>query len=629
MVVEDLHWLDPSSLEIVQALVDQGAEAPLMMLLTARPEFRPPWSQKGHHANIALARLDAGESRVLVGSVAAGTALGPSVVDAVVERTDGVPLFVEELTRLMVERAAPASDIPATLRDSLAARLDRLGSAREAAQVAAVIGREFSYDLLAAVWPKSEPELVAHLATLADAELIQTRGTPPQARYRFRHGLMQTAAYETLLKRHRRELHAQVAEAIEGRSESLAIAQPETLARHWSEAGAAEKALQAWKAAGDAASARRAFTEAEAAYRHALAEVAALEASAARDRQELELTSLLGRVLQMTRGYAAPEAIEMAGRARRLAENAGSLNQLIREEARIWNAVITTGDYAGAAALAERLQELIGDQRYEPRRELFELNAQIQTRFYTGDLDGSESNYLRLAELIETVQPGQAASNVLIALGVAGLNAWVLGRPEDARSRMMWARRLAEGSRNPYDVAITLHFLGLLRACENSSDEAAARRMLALCEENGFSYLADLARGHLGWAIGRTGSAEEGADIMRRAWTSISAMRANLGMTFGLELLADVEERAGNIDKALATLEEALACNPQELVFRPEILRRRAEIRLAQRDAPLAEADLDEALAIASRIGATSWALRAKSALGRLLAGRAGADRPD
>jgi tetratricopeptide (TPR) repeat protein len=484
--------------------------------------------------------------------------------------------------------------------------------------VAAVIGREFSYELLAAVWPKSEPELVAHLAALAEAELIQARGSPPKARYRFRHGLVQSAAYETLLKRHRRQLHAEVAEAIEGRFAALAAAQPEILARHWSEAGATEKALEAWKAAGDAASARRAFTEAEAAYRRALAEVAALEASPERDHRELELTGLLGRVLQVTQGYAAPEAIDMARRARTLAENAGSLNQLIREEARIWNAVITTGDYAGATALAERLQDLIGDQEREPRRQLFDLNAQIQIRFYTGDLAGSEHHYLRLAELIEAVQPDQAASNVMIALGVAGLSAWIVGRPDDARSRTMWARQLAERGRNPYDVALSLHFLGLLHALENTSDEAAARRMLALCEENGFFYLSDLARGHLGWAIGQNGHAEEGAEMMRRAWRSISAMRANLGMTLGLALLADVEARTGAVDKALASLGEALACNPQELVFRPEILRRRAELRLARGDSELAEADLDEALSLARRIGAASWELRASGSLGRL-----------
>jgi class 3 adenylate cyclase len=623
VLIEDLQWIDPSTMEVIQALVDQGAAAPLMLLLTARPQFRVPWPQRSHHAHIALGRLHASESRKLIASVAAET-LAPNVVEAVIERTDGVPLFVEELTRLMVERAGgPGSDeIPATLRDSLAARLDRLGPARELAQLAAVIGREFSYDVLAAIWPRSEPELVADLGALADAELIHARGAPPQANYRFRHALVQTAAYEALLKRRRRELHAQVAEAIEGRFASLAASQPEVLARHWSEAGVAEKAMPAWKDAGDGASTRRAFKEAEAAYRNALAELATLAPSDQRDRDELELTSLLGRVLQVTQGYAAPESLEITARARSLAENAGSLDRLIREESLFWNAVTTTGDYAGAAALADRIEQLSGGSAGAPVRQLFALNAQVQTRFYTGDLAGAEDHYARLTEL--AAEFDHAPSNFVIPLGVAGLSAWMLARPHAARARMMRALQLAESGDNPYVLAISLHFLGLLRACENdSSDEAGAKRMLALCEENGFSYVADLARGHLGWTIGRTGRAEEGAEMMRRAWTSISAMRANLGMTFGLTLLADVEARAGTVQKALASLEEALACNPQELVFRPETLRLRGELRLAKGNADLAEEDFGEALSLATRIGARAWELRTTVSLGRLLADQA------
>jgi class 3 adenylate cyclase len=620
VVIEDLQWVDPSTMEVIQALVDQGASAPLMLLLTARPQFKTPWSHRSHHANIALGRLDASESRALVASVAADT-LAPSVVQAVIERTDGVPLFIEELTRLMVERAGrPGSDeIPATLRDSLAARLDRLGPAREVAQLAAVIGREFSYEVLAAIWPRSEPELVSDLGALADAELIHARGSPPQATYRFRHALVQTAAYEALLKRRRRELHAEVAEAIESRFAALAASQPEVLARHWSEAGQAERAMSGWRAAGDAASTRRAFKEAEAAYNHALAELASLAPSGQRDRHELELTSLLGRVLQVTLGYAAPEALEMAARARSLAENTGSLERLIREEALFWNAVVTTGDYAGAAALAERIEQLSGGDASAPPRQLFALNAQVQTRFYTGDLAGAEDHCERLAAL--AAEFDHAPSNFVVPLGIGGLNAWMLGRREAARERMMLASRLADDVGNPYVHAVSLHFRGVLQACDDDpTGEPMARRMLGLCEENGFSYLADLARGHLGWAIGRNGRADEGAAMMRSAWTSISAMRANVGMTLGLTLLADIEARAGSPARALATVEEALACNPQEQVFRPETLRLRGELRLAEADAELAEADFGEALALARHIGARAWELRTAASLGRLLA---------
>jgi class 3 adenylate cyclase len=621
LVVEDLQWIDPSTIEVIQTLVDQAASAPLMLLLTARPEFRAPWVHRAHHANIALGRLRAEESRALVQAVAAASELAPDAVETVIERTDGVPLFVEELTHLMVERAGrPGSDeIPATLLDSLAARLDRLGPAKEVAQLAAVIGREFSYPLLAAVWPKSEAELRADLAALADAELIQARGAPPQAKYRFRHALIQSAAYQALLRRRRRQLHGQVAAAIEERPGAMAAPQPEVLAQHWSEAGSPEKALSAWKDAGRAASVRRALKEAESAYRHALGELARLPASPEHETRELELTSLLGRILQVTRGYAAPEAIEMADRARSLAEKAGSLKQLIREEARIWSAVTTMGDYANAAALAERIQALARNEADKPWRRLFALNAQVQMRFYTGDLAGAEGHYERLVELLDGPDGGKAASRLVVPTGVAGLAAWLLGRPEAARERMARALALAESGRNPYDLAISLHFRGALHACEDDpSSEDLARRMLALSEENGFSYAADLARAHLGWAIGRNGKAEEGAAIMRKAWASLSAARANVGAILGLTMLADLEQRAGAREKALATLDEALACNPQELAFRPETLRRRAELRLALGQQDRGEAELGEALALALRIGAQAWALRAAASLARL-----------
>jgi tetratricopeptide (TPR) repeat protein len=618
LVGEDLQWIDPSTLELLQAIVEQGAGAPLMLLLTARPEFRPPWTQRAHHAQIALSRLNARESRSLVDSVMAGAGLAHEVVEAVVERTDGVPLFVEELTRLMVERAGRpgADEIPATLLASLAARLDRLGPAKEAAQLAAVLGREFSYRLLAAVWPKPESELKAALGALTDAELIHARGVPPEAAYRFRHALVQSAAYEALLKRRRRELHASVAETIESQFEALARAQPEVLARHWSEAGVADKAAVAWKAAGDAASARRAFKEAETAYRHGLAELAGMPEGAERDRRELELTSVLGRALQLTRGYAASEALEMAARARALAEKTGSLHQLIREEARIWNAVTTSGDYAGAAALAERIKALAGEEASQPSWQLFSLNAEVQTRFYTGDLLGVEEYFRRFVELIDSPGFRQPASNIVIPIGVAALAAWILGQPAEARRRLARALALAEADKDPYGLATSLHFQGLLNACEGdaAAAEANAQRMLALCEENGFSYVSFLARAHLGWALGQLGRADEGAKRMHDNLRTASG--ASVGRTFGLMMLGETEAVTGALAQALATLDSALSCNPQERVFRPLILLRRAELRREAGQAALAHADLAEALALARSMSANAWTPRIEAALG-------------
>jgi class 3 adenylate cyclase len=330
IVLEDLHWVDPSTLELMQTLVEQAATAPLLLLYTARPDFRAPWPMRAHHVQITLNRLSERQTREMIAGVAARTALAKDVIDAVVKRTDGVPLFAEELTRLMLEGDGRrlAREIPVTLQDSLMARLDRLGPAKEVAQVGAVLGREFSYELLLAVSSIPEAELQAALARLTDAELIYARGIAPEAQYQFKHALIQDAAYEALLKTRRKELHRRAAETLTQRFGAVAESQPEVLARHFADAGDAEPAIAAWKKAGDAADARRAFKEAEEAYRQALALLTTLPDSAQRDARELALLDALARVLMLTKGYAAPQTLEAAARARSLAAKSGNLADL-------------------------------------------------------------------------------------------------------------------------------------------------------------------------------------------------------------------------------------------------------------------------------------------------------------
>jgi predicted ATPase len=320
IVLEDLHWVDPSTLELMQTLVEQVVTARLMLLYTARPEFRVPWAMRAHHAHITLSPLSDQHTHQMVTGVAAGAGLAEEVIDTVAKRTDGVPLFAEELTRLMLEGGggSAAREIPVTLQDSLMARLDRLGAAKEVAQVGAVLGREFSYELLQALSPMHEAELQAALVKLIDAELIYARGIPPEAQYQFKHALIQDAAYQALLKSRRRELHRRAAETIVQRFPT-AEGQPEVLARHFTDAGDAEAAIGAWKKAGDAAEARRAFKEAEHAYQQALVMLSTLPESAQRDAQELALQNTLVRVLVLTRGYGAPKAFEATARARSLA----------------------------------------------------------------------------------------------------------------------------------------------------------------------------------------------------------------------------------------------------------------------------------------------------------------------
>ena len=310
IATEDLHWADASTLELIQLLVEQGATARLLLLYTARPEFRAQWPPRAHYTQITLSRLSARNVRTMVEEVAARKAMSDETIATVIERTGGVPLFVEELTRAVLESGdakLTGREIPVTLHDSLMARLDRLGPAKEIIQIGAVIGSEFSYELLHAVHPIAEENLQRALRNLADAELLYVRGIAPDATYQFKHALIRDAAYEALLKSRRKDLHRLVAQTISEKFPGLKAAQPELLARHWVAAGETEQAIAEWSRAGKAAEARNAFVETRESLQQALAQVNLLPESPQRDVRELELRRSLVEILLMTRGYNAPE----------------------------------------------------------------------------------------------------------------------------------------------------------------------------------------------------------------------------------------------------------------------------------------------------------------------------------
>jgi class 3 adenylate cyclase/tetratricopeptide (TPR) repeat protein len=329
IATEDLHWADPSTLELIQLLVEQGNSAPLMLLYTARPEFRPPWQLRSHHAQINLNRLSARDVRTIVAQVAAQKALADETVTAVVERTGGVPLFVEELTRVLLERgdARPTGrEIPATLHDSLIARLDRLGPARETLQIAAVLGSDFSYELLHAVHPAhGHEELQRHLRTLTDAELLYVRGLAPDATYQFKHVLIRDAAYEALLKSRRKELHRLVAQTIDSQFATLKENHPEVLAHHWTEGGEIEPAIAGWREAGDRALTREANREAVQHYHAAIsllpptddarrcALLFALGRAQRRAGEVIEAHDSLRRSGEIAERLGMPESVSAAG----------------------------------------------------------------------------------------------------------------------------------------------------------------------------------------------------------------------------------------------------------------------------------------------------------------------------
>jgi class 3 adenylate cyclase len=366
LALEDLHWADPTMLELLRGIAERGALAPLFVLITARPEFRPPWGMRSHHSTISLAPLDHSQVRHMVGELAARHALPKEVVDGVTERTGGVPLFIEEVTRLLLERGerGGVQAIPPTLQQSLMARLDRLGPAREVAQIGAVIGRDFSYRLLCAVAGTEDVPLQTALERLAEADILLVQGLPPDAEYRFKHALIQDAAYENLLRSRRQVLHRRVGEALRDNLANAA-AEPELLAHHFTQAGLTEAAIEWWGKAGQQSLERSALVEAVAQLRKGLALVANLPEGVTRMQHELDLQIAVGKAMFATKGYFAPEAGEAFHRARALCEQLDRPSQLVTVLHGEWVRVLVAGDLALARCRAEELLTL-GIERNDP-----------------------------------------------------------------------------------------------------------------------------------------------------------------------------------------------------------------------------------------------------------------------
>jgi class 3 adenylate cyclase len=437
MATEDLHWADPSTLEFIQLAVEQGATAPLMLLHTARPEFRIQWPLRSHHSQLTLNRLSARHARAMVGQVAAQKALSEDTIGAVIERTSGVPLFVEELTRAVLESSdlsISGHEIPVTLHDSLMARLDRLGPAKEILQIGAVIGGEFSYELLQAVHPIPATALQRALLTLSDSDLLYVHGVAPDTSYLFKHALIRDAAYEALLKSRRKELHRLVAFTIDEKFPALKEAHPEVLARHWTEAGEIEPAITEWTRAGKTAEARNAFREALDSYQQAVNLIAFFAESPERNVRELDLRDSIFRMLYVLKGHAAPETLNAIERVAALSEKSGQLARLAGSmNARGFGAYFS-GDLATAKALADNALKLaVRDGSPTILANVHFL--QIATRQLLGDLAGLEEHFAIGFKFFDDPGFRRNPSTAVAAFSSAAVNAWTMGRVELARAR--------------------------------------------------------------------------------------------------------------------------------------------------------------------------------------------------
>jgi predicted ATPase/class 3 adenylate cyclase len=398
MLFEDVHWADPTTRQSLDALIDRVPALRVLVIITFRPEFAPPWVGRGHVTLLSLNRLPRRQRPEMIAHVTGGKLLPQEIADEITDRTDGVPLFIEELTKAVVESGAladagdryivtgplPALAIPMTLQASLLARLDRLAAVRDVAQIGASLGRQFSHPLISAVAAMPQRQLDDALARLMSAELIYRRGTPPDAEYTFKHALVQDAAYGTLLRGRREQLHARIAATLEEQFPEIVAAQPALLARHCAEAGLAEKAVAYWLKAGQQALARSALTEAVAQLRKGLDVLSGLPDGPWRWQQELDLQIALQSALAATKGYSAAEVGETLARARKLAEQIDRPEYLVPLLIGQWGIHFTLSECKLALSLAEQIEK-IGEARNDVTAQLLGRLLNGETRLLLGE----------------------------------------------------------------------------------------------------------------------------------------------------------------------------------------------------------------------------------------------------
>ncbi len=632
--VEDLHWLDPSTLELLTLLIEQAPTSRLLLLCSFRPEFILPWDQLSYVTSINLGRLAGSEVELMLTNLTGGKALPAVVVEQLLEKTDGVPLFVEEMTKMVLESGLlrenndsfeldgplPPLAIPATLKSSLTARLDRLGSAKEVALLGAAVGREFSYQMLVSIADLEPSHLERELDRLVQAELLFRRGRSPRSRFLFKHALIQEAAYHLLAAKERGQVHGRIADALVEQEAQTVELHPELLAHHYTEAGASIKAVDLWEKAGRLAIARAANSEASSHLTRALELLEKQEASEERNRRELALRTTLGPTLMAVKGFGAPEVEQVYGRARELCFLLGEEPGLFPTVWGLCRFYISRAQYAVARPLGEQLLELAQrgesvDQRLEAHR------TAGQIHFLLGELKDAR-RHLREGIRIYEDQLGKSGGSAMIhdpgvsCLAFVSWTLWHLGFPDRALARAEQALVQARQLTQPYNIAIaysTLATVHILRG-ESAAAERQAEEEIALAIREDFA--VPLASGQIlrGAARVQQGRIRQGLRDLQRGLDAWNATGALANLTFSWSLLADGFHRAGDWRSGLATVDRALEFAEQqgEAFVLAELLRLRGAL-LFQRDGDREAAleSVNEAVRVARSQGARALELRA------------------
>ena len=643
LAFEDLHWADPTSLDLMARLAERGAQAPLLIIATTRPEFRPPWSLRSHHSVIALSPLDRADVARMVGDLASRHALPKDVIDGVSERTGGVPLFVEEVTRLLLERGVEggAQAIPPTLQQSLAARLDRLGEAREVAQIGAVLGRDFSYALLAAVAAVAdrgpvggvgEPALQSALDRLVGADLVYAEGAPPEATYRFKHALIRDAAYDSLLRSRRQALHRRSAEALRDDPERAA-AEPELVAHHFTEAGLDDLAIEWWGRAGDQALRRSAFQEAIAHLGKAIAMADKagetsdkINRDIAQRRTLAPLRVAYGNALIGARGYTAAETAEAFAAARDSASGETAGLERLAADYGLWAHSYVKGELSMRAHAAAFLR----DAEARPRSPEAGVAQRVlgTTHLFAGEYGEARDRLERALALFEPGRDDDLALRFGQDAGVAAMlylaiALWQLGELERAVSLVGGARARVAGLSHVGTHAYGIMHEAIFEVMRGDFSQAAANasEMARLARDYDLDFWRPWGFFLEGLAKSESGAPADGIEDMRRGGELIQQNGLLLAPLVKLGI-GQTEARAGDFARAVATFDEALALSERtgHRTFDADLHRARGEC-LLMRDpsAPTqAEEAFQTAIDVARRQGTRSFELRAALALAKL-----------
>jgi predicted ATPase len=626
MVFEDAHWIDPTSRELLELTVERVCDLPVLLIVTFRPEFQSPWTGQPQVTMLALNRLDRNDRTALIEQLAGSTLLPDEVIDQIADRTDGVPLFVEELTKSVLESGVPAVGIPTTLQDLLMARLDRLSSVRRVAQVGAAIGREFAYQLLRVVCRIPEDELRSALGRLVASELVFQRGTPPDAVYSFKHALVQDAAHSSLLRATRQQLHAEIAEALETHSPQLIDTQPELFAQHYAEAGLVGKSVVYWGKAGHRSVGRSAMAEAAAQLQKGLDQLALLPDNRERQRKELEFCASLGAVLMVVKGQGASETGHTYARAFKLWERLGSPSEFLGVPYGQSRHHAARGELRLAQHLDEDLLRLTS-QRKDTAGLVLAHYSSGSNLMFAGRLPLSR---LHLEEALKVYSPTFQTSLVYQAgiypnassQAFLGIVLFCLGFPDQAIARSTMGIYEARTLAHPPSLAMSLAYRAILLSLlgDNRTLAEAVAELDRLAMKQGFPVYRVVGTVFRGCAEVKTGNVAEGISLLRSGLIDYRASGVKVWMPYHIALLASACEISGQIEEADELLDEAsqLVERTGERLLEAELNRQTGQLLLRQGHFEAAEELYRKALSVAREQEAKMWELRAAASLAQL-----------